>query len=218
MLRFASRKVEIMLVEGISSGSKPLNHNFDSRVRHEVYPTEMNVFNKCKLYNYAVSLLDSNVLIAFHDSDLLIDLDALEGSVQLIEEKRAKVSQPYSDQSFLEQNKDCGLLTGRPQLPICGGITVMSKYFLQYIGGWLEDFEGHGGEDSTMDYIISRFKFKTLRLDGNCLHLWHPIISRDINENVNNEQILRKVFEFNNEDLVAFVKDTRKKYKEKYGY
>ena len=217
LLNYGLRPAQIIVIEGVSSGSQPLSLNFDNRVSHLIYPEDMDTFNKCKLYNYAVSTLPNNVLIAFHDSDLIIDLDALEACVRIVEQDTAKVAQPYNEETFLEELEN-GVLAGRTDLSVCGGITIMKKSFLQMIGGWNEDFENWGAEDNTLEYIINKFKFKNVRINGDCKHLYHPSFVRDITKNNKNEQLFTKILSMTNSELLTFVKEMRAKYKNKYNY
>lgn len=212
LLDFSERPISIMLVEGVSSSSTPLSLNFDNRVLHKVYPHDMDVFNKCKLYNYAIKQVKDE-LICFHDSDLIINLNALEASCRLLDDNNVKLVQPYDSSSFLEWDKDNSFKKGRNNLPLCGGCTIMRKEFIVSIGGWIEDFEKWGGEDTALDFIIERFNYKTLRLNGECTHLYHPPFIRDINLNETNEKILRYIFEMDNNEMIKFMTGRIKDFK-----
>ena len=174
-----SPKLEIIVVE---QDATPSNFYFPSSVKH-VFLYNPGPFNRSWGFNVGFKNA-SNDIIAFGDNDLIVSEQALIDSYNACRE--FPTVNPYKAVIELTQSATHEILAsksipprfdGKPRAGITysGGLIFMTREAIQTVGGWDERLWGWGAEDDLMTTKINKLLPKTLSLNYNALHLWHPI-------------------------------------------
>jgi len=182
------------------------------------------LFNKSWALNIGINLCDKKYCMLY-DSDLLMRKEDLKQAFVLID--KYEVVKPflylyylgenqskklYKDKEYKFENLEIESKTNRAG-PISGGIIIFNKIALEKIGGWLENFEGFGGEDDGLDVKIRRFlSYKVLPLS--CFHLYHSRCEANdyINHSnyQNNIDLFYKIHAMNNQELISMIEIQKK--------
>lgn len=125
------------------------------------------------------------------DADCLVDLDALDRAVAMVEKGEAAWVVPHTlvhrlheaaTKTRLKQPATVGTilpsgseLVRRPYVGFAaGGVFVVSRPMLQATGGIPKQFLGWGAEDEALAVIFDTLLGPHHRLPGDLIHLWHP--------------------------------------------
>jgi glycosyltransferase involved in cell wall biosynthesis len=139
-------------------------------------------YNRSWAFNVGLKYASSQV-IAFGDSDLIMDPHEMINSLRLLD--KFDCVSPYKsvlDLTPQESNLPIEHLKGiaRPgrgetdnqKINLCGGIVLYKKESIFKIGGWSEEFIGWGGEDNFQEFKTK--KMLTWHEEPNkCYHLYH---------------------------------------------
>lgn len=123
-------------------------------------------------------------LLVVHDSDLLVDLEALIESVRSVRAGEFSWATPYVDVNRLDRESTVALYEGRDQPRTLergphtgmrgGGVTVVTAGAFDDVGGIDPRFVGWGGEDEAFGIALGALHGKGARHAGVALHLYHP--------------------------------------------
>lgn len=206
--------VEVIIVE---QDDAPRLHAFTLRGFKHIFVKSDLPFNKANAFNVGLKAASSDVVV-FGDSDLIMNPTAFIDSLKKLEEFEA-VS-PYNRVIDLEQNEVNMSIeqmmmiprSGRGEfdhqkVPLCGGIIMFRKEAIHRIGGWCEDFIGWGGEDDFQSIKTKRF-LRWSELDSKVFHLWHHRGSPDMKWYQRNLQLLQKLSELSEHDLMKHIQNS----------
>ncbi len=118
----------------------------------------------------------------FCDIDVLVDIDAINRSVALLNKNMVAVN-PYSSIDHLDEERvedfNCnGFSVCKPpngtNPSFAGGAIFISKPCFLDIKGWNEEFRGWGGEDNAMSYILhKKYPDNVTSVSSTAIHLYH---------------------------------------------
>lgn len=165
--------VEVLLIEQ-DTHSKIKNLNL--KAKHIFIKSDM-PYNRSWAFNVALKYSTSQ-LIAFGDSDLIMDPDKFIEGLKTLQEY--EMVSPYYSVVDLEQQEsgmDFNQIVqinreGRKGINPCGGIAMFRKDSISKIGGFDERFISWGGEDDHCFLKVKHF-LKWTELNHVCYHLYH---------------------------------------------
>lgn len=199
--------IEIILVEQ-DKHSKIKNISLKG-VKHIFTKSEM-PYNRSWAFNVGLKYATSDV-IAFGDSDLIVDPQDFINSLKLLE--TYECVSPYRSVLDLNQNEsslsiDQMKLISRPgrgetdnqKINLCGGIVLYRKESIYKIGGWCEDFIGWGGEDNFQEHKTKNL-LSWFESSNKCFHLWHERAQPDMKWYPRTLELLNKLVSLSPDDL-----------------
>jgi predicted glycosyltransferase involved in capsule biosynthesis len=184
------QNIEVMIVEQ-DKHSKISHLNLKANI---VFVESDAPFNKAWAYNIALKRTISPFII-FGDADTIMNPHQLIESLKLIDSNDCVL--PLKDIIKLEPNESAGDLNsvlsikrqGFPLNPF-EGITIFKKESLQRIGGWNEDFFGHGGYESKFQDMKTSKLLSVGKSDFTGYHFSHQQIPFDFGLSQRNTQLL----------------------------
>lgn len=140
-------------------------------------------FNRHKAYNRGAAQTDADIL-AFVESDMLIDFTQMDEAITLASEKPRLVV-PFTERHELSaesselvrahklqpQHGRADVIKPKPRRT--GAINVISRQALHLIGGYDEAFEGNWWDDRSMHIAFDMCTNPTQWIDGPSWHLYH---------------------------------------------
>lgn len=184
-------------------------------------------FNKAWAFNVATKYATTPAIV-FGDSDLIMDPEDFIESLKLLNQYEA--ISPYSrviDLERQEQNMPLEQLKliSRPargetdvqKICLSGGIIMYRRDALEKIGGWSEDFIGWGGEDDFQSHK-TKVLLKWFEKPGTCYHIFHERVKPDMKYYQRNLNLLNKLIQYSQQDLVRYINNSKGKqgFKNKY--
>lgn len=202
--------IEIILVEQDSSAKLSSQ---DLRGKY-VFTKSSLPYNRSWAFNVGLRYATTD-RIFFGDSDLIMNPSDIINSIRELD--KVDVVNPYSrviDTTPQELGLDNDTLfklnrTGRGEadhqkINFSGGIVLFKKEAIVKIGGFPEEFIGWGGEDNAVTNKIERF-LTTKQMESNCIHLYHPQAQPDMTYYSNNLQLLDKIINMNNDQMMYYI-------------
>lgn len=149
-----------------------------------VFTYNSGVFNRSWGFNVgAMEVLKNNKpeIFFFCDVDVLVEKNAIEKSIEAIQNSNKTSANPYSyierlNTNILSDNVSFNLCTGNSSsIPsYAGGALLMTRQLFLEIKGWNEEFRGWGGEDNAMLFVLrNRNKNEMHEQNGRAIHLHH---------------------------------------------
>lgn len=141
-------------------------------------------FNRSAAYNRGVRQADGADVLVFSESDMLIDLDAIENAIDIAKELPGLVI-PFSEFRALSEEdslrvrdcqvdpEDCATTIIRGYRGSIGAINVVSRRTYSLIGCYDETFEGAWYDDDAMKIAFEVCAGPTRWVDGPAYHLYH---------------------------------------------
>lgn len=186
---FPDSEIIISELDSVSKIGEEFNY-----CKHVFTPT-VDFFNKQKAYNIAVDNSLHNV-ICLYDADIVIDPRAINKSIELIEQNRAKIVWPYDGKFYDVPKKfhsdinssksiscvnldECTLFNPHS----VGGAVFFDKQVFIEGGKGNENFKGAGWEDNEIYERFTKLGYSRLRLDTFLLHLTHERKETSYNHN-----------------------------------
>ncbi len=158
--------------------------------------TSNNPFNKAKAVNEAAAKAKGSIF-AIIDADIICGPAALHEAAELL--MRYPWIIPFKEVLNLSKVSTSRLLTTSPSWPLpshmsfkkrsfneralpVGGINIMKRECFEAVGGFDERFLGWGGEDDAFAAAMNTICGHYMRTDDTILHLWHPPVEPQDNE------------------------------------
>lgn len=178
---------EIIVVE---MGTEPLAIDCARRwADKHLFVEHAGPFERARALNAALAVADCPLLL-WHDNDLLMPPELLTHAVHELRTRRLDYLAPYTSVRYLSEDDSRGVMQGvvdplqcRAQSTLLsrdtamgGGMGLVSRDFLHRHGGFIEGFQGWGGEDNAWSHKVSTLgrAARTQRTDQHLSHLYHP--------------------------------------------
>ena len=178
---------EIIVVE---MGTEPLATDCARRwADKHLFVEHHGAFERARTLNAAQAVADCPLLL-WHDNDLLMPPEFLTHAVRELRTRRLDYLAPYTSVRYLSEADSRGVIQGVVDPLQCrahntllarvtamgGGMGLVSRDFLQRHGGFIEGFQGWGGEDNAWSHKVSTLgrAARTQRTDQHLSHLYHP--------------------------------------------
>ena len=180
-----------------------------------VFTYQPRLFNRAWGFNVG-SAKASRDLLLFSDADVVMTRGAVEDAVRLA--RWFGAVKPYWKWLSLDAAQTARIRRN-PGLQmhdwhgkyrdstLCGGAILLTRRAFDTLGGWPEEFEGWGYEDSAQGVKVSRL-LPSVRLPYRGYHLWHgrtPNDSRLQPHYGANAAILQRIKALSRSDLAAYV-------------
>lgn len=206
----AFSSVQVILVE--QDKHSKISH-LNLKAQHIFLKTDK-PYNKSWSFNVALKYVKSDI-VAFADSDLIMNPDALIESLKLI--SQYEMVNPYNSvidldpqetglpiEQIVSINRPGRGETDHQKVPLCGGICIFRKDAINKIGGWNENFIGWGAEDDFQSIKVTNFLSWT-ELPHKCYHLYHVREAPNMPLYQRNIQLLNQLATLSKEDLVKTI-------------